>query len=151
MLVFSPCSPPLQCSLQISPISQLPFWSDNKNLDLLYSKDFWSKRSWKQRLSKLPKLPILRSGPDRMMGGAELRNLEGLGCQAKRPVGDLIFISVFDLQGLFYCSSQFLEPKWKTSCSQAVEHFQEIFNVKKAPCWLSKFFFILVLKREGKQ
>ena len=24
-LVFSPCSPPLQCSLQISPISQLPF------------------------------------------------------------------------------------------------------------------------------
>ena len=46
-----------------------------------------------------------------MMGGAELRNLEGLGCQAKRPVGDLIFISVFDLQGLFYCSSQFSEPK----------------------------------------
>ena len=65
------------------------------------------------------------------MGGAELRNLEGLGCQAKRPVGDLIFISVFDLQGLFYCSSQFSEPKWKTSCSQAVEHFQELFNVKK--------------------
>ena len=24
-LVFSPCSPPLQCSLHISPISQLPF------------------------------------------------------------------------------------------------------------------------------
>ena len=107
------------------------------------------QKNWKQRLSKLPKLPILRSGPDRMMGGADLCNLKGLGCQAKRPVGDLIFIYVFDLQGLFYCSSQFSEPKWKTSCSPAVEHFQELFNVKKAPCWLSKFFFNLVLKTGG--
>ena len=80
------------------------------------------------------------------MGGAELRSLEGLGCQAKRPVGDLIFIYVFDLPDLFYPSSQLSEPTWKTSCSQAVEHFQELFNVKKAPCWLSKFVFILVLK-----
>ena len=66
-----------------------------------------------------------------MMGGAELRNLEGLGCQVKRPVGDLIFIYAFDYQGLFSRSTRFSEPKWKTSCSQAEVLFQELFNVKK--------------------
>ena len=67
-----------------------------------------------------------------MMGGAELRNLEGLGCQVKRPVGDLIFIYAFDYQGLFSRSTRFSEPKWKTGCSQPELIFQEILNVKNS-------------------
>ena len=63
-----------------------------------------------------------------MMGGAELRNLEGLGCQVKRPVGDLIFIYAFDYQGLFSRSTRFSEPKWKTSCSQAEVLFKNFKN-----------------------
>ena len=104
-------------------------WLQESGYDVFWG--FVAKKSWKQRLSKLPKPLFLRNGPNRMMGGAELRNLEGLGYQAQRPVGDLIFIYVFDLQVIFKCSSQFSEPKWKTCCSQAEMIFQELFNVKK--------------------
>ena len=45
---------------------------------------------------------------------------------------------------LFNCSSRFSVPKWKTICSQLGLPFQEILNL--GPRWLSKFFFILVLK-----
>ena len=40
----------------------------------------------------------------------------------------------------FNWSARFSVPKWKTGCSQPGLIFHEIFNVKKAPRWLSKFF-----------
>ena len=47
----------------------------------------------------------------------------------------------------FNWSTRSSVPIWKTNCSQPGLVFHEIFNLKKAPCWLSKFFFfILVLK-----
>ena len=70
-----------------------------------------------------------------MMGGAELRNLEGLGCQVKRPVGDLIFIYAFDYQGLFSRSTRFSEPKWKNKLQPSrgtFQELQELFNVKSS-------------------
>ena len=42
------------------------------------------------------------------------------------------------LQGAFFnCSSRFLVPKWKTSCSQPGLLFSRNFQCKKAPRWLS--------------
>ena len=75
------------------------------------------------------------------MGGAELRNLEGLGYPAKRPVGDLIVILFLTYRVFLTVPPNFQNHNEKQAAAKQRYSFKTLQN-----SLLSKFFLVLVMK-----